>query len=317
VSQQKRETIPAAVKRAVRQRCGFGCVFCGSPAYQYEHIEGYGTTGHDPDEMTLLCTFHHNEKTLKRLPVAAVRRADKNPHNRVKPLGAKHPTYFEGPALNVDLGSFRFIGSTDMSETTILEVDGEPILKVRFEEDGIISLDLTIRDSDNRPVLIIRRGELRHTTTTWDVEFLGQKLTVRRGLGDIILSLRFATPDTIVIERAEIWASGILIRIGKSCIEPDGGVEVANNGGAGLHGGVAQGFRTMLAIGDYLGLEGAAQTMPVSRRWLGGQPAPRGSFSRRGGGQTRPYTDPAYLASCTPPSLVSSYLAPAVWGINR
>lgn len=314
MSSQDREHLPAEIKRAVRRRCGFGCVVCGSPAFQYEHIEGYGVTGHDPDAITLLCSFHHNEKTLKRLPVAAVRRADKNPYNRAKSIGAKHPTYFEGPTLNIDLGSVRFIGSTEVPEATVIEVDGEPVLRVRFEEDGIISIDLTIRDADNRPVLIIRRGELRHATTTWDVTFQAQKLTVRRGPGDIILSLQLSAPDRIVIERAEIWTSGILIRIGGACLDPGGGIEVANNGGAGVHDGVAEYFGTMLAVGDYLGLEGAGVTMPVSKRWYGGRPAAPGSFSKKGGGQTKAFSAPAYLASCVPPSLKSSYLAPAAWG---
>lgn len=314
MSEQKREPIPSEIKRILRQRCGFGCVLCGSPAYQYEHIEGYGVTGHDPDAMTLLCVFHHNEKTLKRLPVVAVRRADMKPYNRAKPLGAKHPTYFEGPTLNIDLGSFRFIGSTEVAETTVIEVDGEPILKVRFEEDGIISLDLTIRDADNRPVLIIRRGELRHATTTWDVTFEAQKLIVRRGPGDIIFSIQFMTPDTIIIKRAEIWASGIFIRIGDACLAPNGGIEVANAGGAGMHAGVVQDFSTMLAVGDYLGLEGAGVTMPVTQRWFGGRPAAPGSFSKKGGGQLKPFTDPAYLSSCVPPNLTSSYLELARWG---
>lgn len=31
--------IPASVKRAVRQRDGFGCVICGLGIYTYEHID--------------------------------------------------------------------------------------------------------------------------------------------------------------------------------------------------------------------------------------------------------------------------------------
>ncbi|MFJ4172222.1 hypothetical protein ACIPY3_22145 [Paenarthrobacter sp. NPDC089714] len=263
--------------------------------------------------MTLLCSFHHDEKTLNRLPITAVRKANKSPYNRTKTLGSSHPLYFDGPTLDVQLGSFTFVGSTDAPECTIIEVDGEPIFRIRFEEDGFISLDLTIRDHDNHPVLIIRRGELRHSTTTWDVEFEAQTLTVRRASRDIILRIQMATPDRIVIERAELWAAGIFIRVGASCLEKDGGIEVANVGSAGFKGGKAGDFKVMAAIGDYLGTEGAGVTIPVAKRWYGGVPAVPGSFSKYGGGQNRPYTDPWYLSTCSP-TPHGSYLLPALWG---
>ncbi|GAH43227.1 unnamed protein product, partial [marine sediment metagenome] len=31
--------IPLEIKRAVRQKCGFGCVVCGSTIYQYHHFD--------------------------------------------------------------------------------------------------------------------------------------------------------------------------------------------------------------------------------------------------------------------------------------
>ncbi|MGN8132813.1 hypothetical protein [Paenarthrobacter sp. 22069] len=262
--------------------------------------------------MTLLCSFHHNEKTLMRLPVPTVRKANKNPINRAKPIGKKHPLYFDGPKLNVELGSFEFIASTNVPDTTIIEVDGEPIFRIRFEEDGFISFDLSMRDADNNPVLVVRRGELRHSTTNWDVEFEAQKLTVRRASRDIILRILFATPDRIIIDRAELWAAGILIRVGKACVEKDGGIEVANAGGGGFSGGTAADFRVMVAVGDYLGTEGAGVTIPVSKRWYGGLPAKPGTFSKHGGGQRMPFTDPWYLRTCSP-APHGNYLLPAHW----
>jgi hypothetical protein len=268
--------------------------------------------------MTLLCGHHHNEKSLDRLPVKKVRKANEKPFNRSTALGKKHPLYFDGSKLSVELGSFEYMASTDVPESTIIEVDREPIVRVRFEEDDFISLDLTIRDADNNPVLVVRRGELRHTTTKWDVEFIAQKLTVRRASGDIILRVQFATPDRFIIERAELWAAGILIRVGTACTEKDGGIEVANAAGGGFSGGKASKFRVMAAIGDYLGTEGAGITIPVSTRWYGGVPASRGSFSKHGGGQKVPYTNPWYLETCSP-APHGNYLLPVHWttGSNR
>jgi 5-methylcytosine-specific restriction endonuclease McrA len=37
----RRPKIPEGVKREVRQRCGFGCVICGLPIYEYDHLVPY------------------------------------------------------------------------------------------------------------------------------------------------------------------------------------------------------------------------------------------------------------------------------------
>ena len=77
-----RPDIPALVKRAVRQACGFGCVICGKPLYEIDHIVPYSVVReHDPDNLVLLCDGHHREKTNKLLTVDQVREARANPIN--------------------------------------------------------------------------------------------------------------------------------------------------------------------------------------------------------------------------------------------
>ena len=51
--------IPEAIKREVRQRCGFGCVICGFGFYDYEHFDPDFADAkfHDPNGMTLLCSI--------------------------------------------------------------------------------------------------------------------------------------------------------------------------------------------------------------------------------------------------------------------
>lgn len=88
---ESRPKIPASIKREIRQRCGFGCVICGCPVFDYEHIEGIGATGHNPSHMTLLCPTHHREKTVGRMPVSVVRDHDAHPFNTGATFGAGHP----------------------------------------------------------------------------------------------------------------------------------------------------------------------------------------------------------------------------------
>lgn len=57
--------IPTEVKRAVRQRCRFGCVVCGMGVYDYEHVdpEFKYAKEHDPDRIALLCPSCHAKVT--------------------------------------------------------------------------------------------------------------------------------------------------------------------------------------------------------------------------------------------------------------
>ncbi|MCZ9883905.1 hypothetical protein NFJ07_19175 [Arthrobacter sp. B2a2-09] len=281
--------------------------------FDYEHIEGYGKTGHDPDKMTLLCPMHHREKTAKRLPVARVRKANNNPFNKARNLGSRHPLYFDGSSLTVALGTLKVEWADYAPKASAIEVDGEPVIHVAFV-DGSISLDLLVRDADNRPLLVVRDGELRHAVSTWDVAFEGRTLIVRRALGDVVLRIRLMPPDRIVIERAEIWCRGVLIRIGKAC-QQGGGIEVANSGFA-LHNGTVKGNRLLLAVGDYLGYEGQLLTNAIPQRWLGGVPAKPGTFSKKGGGQRVNYTNPEFLDDCLAFAR-NGFLADALWGVTR
>jgi len=82
--------IPDPVARAVRQRCGFGCVICGKPIYQYEHKLGFAKVQrHVAEEITLLCGTHHDERTRGLRTAEQVEEADRNPYNRGR--GATEP----------------------------------------------------------------------------------------------------------------------------------------------------------------------------------------------------------------------------------
>jgi hypothetical protein len=74
--------IPLPVQREVRQRCGFGCVICGLPLYEYEHLLGWANVHrHLSEEITLLCDQHHKEKTNGLLPIEDVMEANRSPYN--------------------------------------------------------------------------------------------------------------------------------------------------------------------------------------------------------------------------------------------
>jgi 5-methylcytosine-specific restriction endonuclease McrA len=66
-----RDKIPRKTKLRVRQRCGFGCVICGHPIYQIDHMVDHAVVQeHKAANLTLLCPRHHDEKTKGLLPLA-------------------------------------------------------------------------------------------------------------------------------------------------------------------------------------------------------------------------------------------------------
>src|SRR4030042_2333444 len=74
--------IPLPIQREVRRRCGFGCVICGMPLYEFEHMLGWAKVPRPvTEEITLMCDQHHRERTAGLLPIEAVSEANANPYN--------------------------------------------------------------------------------------------------------------------------------------------------------------------------------------------------------------------------------------------
>src|SRR5574337_274292 len=73
--------IPDLIKREVRQKCGFGCVVCGSAVYQYEHLEPLfpDAKNHDPNGIVLLCGGCHDRVTRGMLSKETIKLKANNP----------------------------------------------------------------------------------------------------------------------------------------------------------------------------------------------------------------------------------------------
>jgi trigger factor len=249
---------------------------CGSPIFEYEHIQGHQVTGDDPAEMTLLCKFHHGEKTHGRMPLAIVLKYNQAPFNMRRATGADHPLYYFGERFRVTFGNMDApIELEDGYQMAALRVDGQPVIGARLV-DGRPELELCLRDADNIPYLVVRKGQLRHTVRQWDIEWTAQTLVIRRALGDVMLRIKFQTPDEVVIERAEFWANGLLFRVGLA--SEYGGLELVNSNSS-MSNFSLEGSDSAFNVGH--GLNPPRRPgfrMAEGERWWGGMPAPFGSF---------------------------------------
>jgi 5-methylcytosine-specific restriction endonuclease McrA len=111
---KERPSIPEPIKRAVRQACGFGCILCGYPIYDYDHVVPYATTEeHTIENLCLLCGRHHTEKNRGLLPVEKVREARLDPINKRTGVSEAEYLHYSGKSCIVRLGNY--VATNDLS----------------------------------------------------------------------------------------------------------------------------------------------------------------------------------------------------------
>lgn len=209
--------IPDPIKRAVRQRCGFGCVSCGKGIIQYDHFdpEYSDARDHSADGITLLCGSCHDEKKHGLLTNAQVAAMNASPYC-LKQGAAFGQFRLTGAQPIVMLGNNEFRRCK-----IILEIAGERVLwfnRPEYRDDGLC-LNARIRNEKGEIVFEIIDNEWRIGDDLWDVDTSGNGILIRSRTCVFSLILRFKPPETIKIERADIQHRGTRVRITKGgCI---------------------------------------------------------------------------------------------------
>jgi hypothetical protein len=266
----RRPDIPLPIQREVRQRCGFGCVVCGLPLYEYEHMLGWANVQrHVATEITLLCDRHHREKTGGLLPEDEVARANADPYNLREGVSRPFDLHFSGPGCEALLGGNRFTTHDDGYGTIMvpISVDQVPLLGFILG-DGHLLLNLNLFDEFNRPVLRIRNNELIFKPDLWDVELVGRRLVVREASRKVLVDIAFEVPNRIVVQRGRFLCNGveILVRpdhvlVTNNCTLVNGNTALNCPGGLviGPHDPPLGGFMALPSVPRYLGDPGEAQ----------------------------------------------------------
>jgi len=215
-----RPPIPTQIKREVRQRCGFGCVICGMPLYEYEHMEEWAIVKrHVAEEITLLCDRHHREKTNELLSIDAVRKANADPIN-LRGTSASYPFHAQPSTLSVNVGNnfFYYKDNFPSDGLIVISISAEPILWFNFDK-GHLLLNISLYDDENKLILKIRDNELVYSTTLWDVTFVGKTLTIKTAARETALILTVSpNENTIHVEKANFYSNGLCINVNDSGI---------------------------------------------------------------------------------------------------
>ncbi|MGW1804349.1 hypothetical protein [Streptomyces sp. NPDC002078] len=214
---EERPKIKAQIKREVRQRCGFGCVICGLPLYEYEHmLEWAKTKRHTAEEITLLCNLHHAEKTRGFLSRADVKKANDHPVNRRAGASTPYNLRFSGDTCLVNMGGNKVVHLFSQSPVAnILMIDGFPVIKVRQCDEHLL-LSMRLYGRGGRKLLEIDENELVYSVDSWDIELTGTTLTIRGALRKILAEIKFHPSEGVHISRGIFMRGNHAIRV-----EPD------------------------------------------------------------------------------------------------
>lgn len=201
--------IPEAVKRRVRQECGFGCVVCARLGVEYEHFspEFSKCTEHRPEGIALLCPTCHLDKTAGRLApeqVATARlRASRGGPN---PLWRTH---FSGARARLRLGNNVLVG-----QRVGLSIGDQRLLEVGVGADESETWTLTgVLAHGEGSLVRFNNNEVEMCRSSWDVEMAGKTLTIRSAKGLVALQLSLE-PHEIGIERLALrWPSGMSLDV--------------------------------------------------------------------------------------------------------
>jgi trigger factor len=208
--------IPEPLKREVRQRCGFGCVLCGLPLYEYHHIEAWAEVKeHVADNITLLCTQHHREASNGLLTPSQVRTANSDPVNVSRGWTSPYGLHFDleqHSTFHAVVGSNRFSASAQ-KDTSIISIDDVDLVWVRIDEQGQLLLHMNVFDEFNNLALVAIRNELVHASSLWDITFVGNTLTLREAKRALLLEISFLPPRTLSIDRGCLLFNGVEIVI--------------------------------------------------------------------------------------------------------
>jgi trigger factor len=223
---KRSRTIPAEIRRAVRQRCGFGCVVCGLPLYEYDHLDGWAVTGaHVSDRIVLLCDKHHRERTNGLLPTKRVEAAAASPLNLQTGASAPYALHFGGSSCEVRIGNNDFTSTVLSTSGWLIAVmiDDVPLVQFRLE-DGHLLLTIRVFNHLNHLVLLVEDNELVYRADQWDIEMVGRRIVIREAKRNVLLDLTFDPPSRILVARGNFLLNGV------QAVVNDQGIFIANLG---------------------------------------------------------------------------------------
>lgn len=215
-SQTRRPPTPEPVKRALRQRAGYGCCRCGFAIYQYHHIIPYSAEAHfRVEDMMILCPNCHSMATDGALTLEEQRVIQSRPFN-ISQGYASGAIKINQSYCAVAAGGVLLVGTGPL-----IKVDDDPLLALEIGDGGEMLLSISLMDQAGNTLAIIERNEwISGDPAIWDMESGHQRLVIRQDHRKILLNLD-AKNEPLRL-KAELWRRGRFIRLNQAGITIDG-----------------------------------------------------------------------------------------------
>lgn len=210
--------IPAEVERDVRVRSKFGCVFCRSAIYQYEHItpEFSDATEHNSDHICLLCGRCHDKVTKGQISKNSVQLQYEKVQKEAEIRRPFDDFVLDSHCLTVVLGSSIFHGAR-----TLIEIDGEAVLAIEPPEDGssFPTISGEFSDENGKELFRIERNIWSGRPDAWDMTVEGREIVIRSAPRKVALKLVVEPPNKIVVEHLDMRSGSAFLRLRKGSLE--------------------------------------------------------------------------------------------------
>lgn len=199
--------IPDKVRRKIRKDAGFGCVICGYPICQYDHIDPEFEIAktHNPSKMTLLCGSCHDKKSRGQISKELVFAAKNSPRSKEKGFVSDFFD-FGGEIPIICLGKQKFINTPNL-----IHIEGVPILYFKIQSLGgnqKTLLNAVFYNDLNEPQFIIEDNVWYSATSVWDLEIKGTFLTIRDSEGSISLKVEIKPRKEFIVHHINMNFKG-------------------------------------------------------------------------------------------------------------
>lgn len=162
-----RPPVPDPLQREVRQKCRFGCVICGCPVYQIDHIQDWSDVKeHKIENLTLLCSVHHDQKTKGILSSKVV--AEKTANFKERSFTGFADLNFS--QCKLILGNNEIEGIS----TLCFLINKKDFLRLEYDDlNQTVVINAEIFDAKGNCIIKIIDNFYQMSTDVWDIEAEG------------------------------------------------------------------------------------------------------------------------------------------------
>lgn len=185
--------LSAEQKQQSRRHCGFGCIFCGCPVYQYFQLDGQA-------DALLICPLHQRQLQKNLLSPSTLQQRAERPIN----LDRQHlPGFKYDPHRRIQLSVGMNTLYADLpdagGEHPLIWVNGEMFFCLHADRHWL-SFSFTLSDAAGQTLLQAEQGELLHYPPDWEFSYDVMTLKIRDGQKRLLFTAQLCN-DRVMITK--------------------------------------------------------------------------------------------------------------------